>query len=123
FLPRSQIDIVTPKDLNGFVGNTYDFKIVKINDDRKNVVLSRRELIEQERSEKRARFMETVKIGSVVKGYVKNLTDFGAFIDLDDINDLINIIYITSGRLSNQNELLKTNQDLDVDVLDINNDK
>src|ERR1051325_3076712 len=71
FLPGSQIDIVPPKDLQKFVGNNYDFKIVKLNDDRKNVVLSRRELIEQERSEKRARFMETVKVGSVVKGYVK----------------------------------------------------
>src|SRR5450432_2364070 len=62
FLPGSQIDVVPPKDLQQFVGNTYDFKIVKVNDDRKNVVLSRRELIEQERSEKRQKFMETVKI-------------------------------------------------------------
>lgn len=57
FLPASQIDIVPPKDLQGFVGNTYDFKIVKINEDRKNVVLSRREIIEQERAEKRHRFL------------------------------------------------------------------
>ena len=63
FLPGSQIDVVPPKDLTQFVGNTYDFKIVKINDDRKNVVLSRRELIEQERAEKRARFMDATKIG------------------------------------------------------------
>src|SRR5881409_3004578 len=75
FLPGSQIDVVPPKDLQQFVGNTYDFKIVKINDDRKNVVLSRRELIEQERAEKRQRFMENVKIGSNVRGTVKNLTD------------------------------------------------
>src|SRR3984885_4803577 len=61
FLPASQIDIVPPKDLNGFVGNTYDFKIVKINDDRKNVVLSRRELIEQERAEKRSNFLVSTK--------------------------------------------------------------
>src|SRR5438445_12112497 len=89
FLPASQIDIVPPKDLQQFVGNTYDFKIVKINDDRKNVVLSRRELIEQERSEKRAKFMETVSIGSTVKGYVKNLTDFGALVDLDGLLGLM----------------------------------
>jgi small subunit ribosomal protein S1 len=87
FLPGSQIDIVPPKDLQQFVGNTYDFKIVKINDDRKNVVLSRRELIEQERAEKRQRFLETIKVGDRVKGYVKNLTDFGAFIDLDGWTD------------------------------------
>ena len=60
FLPASQIDIIPPKDLQQFVGNTYDFKIVKINDDRKNVVLSRREIIEQERSEKRQKFLEGV---------------------------------------------------------------
>src|SRR5215208_1247627 len=66
FLPASQIDIIPPKDLQQFVGNTYDFKIVKINDDRKNVVLSRRELIEQERAEKRARFMDATKIGDKV---------------------------------------------------------
>jgi small subunit ribosomal protein S1 len=66
FLPGSQIDVVPPKDLQQFVGNTYDFKIVKINDDRKNVVLSRRELIEAERSEKRQKFMDTIKIGATV---------------------------------------------------------
>ena len=83
FLPASQIDIVPPKDLQGFVGNTYDFKIVKINEDRKNVVLSRREIIEQERAEKRHRFLSNAKIGDKVAGTVKNITDFGAFIDLD----------------------------------------
>ena len=123
FLPGSQIDVVPPKDLNGFVGNTYDFKIVKINDDRKNVVLSRRELIEQERSEKRARFMETVAIGSVVKGYVKNLTDFGAFIDLDGMDGLLHITDMTWGRLGHPSELLKVGQELDVIVLDINKEK
>ena len=69
FLPASQIDIVPPKDLQQFVGNTYDFKIVKINDDRKNVVLSRRELIEQERSEKRQKFLEGVKVGDTCQGH------------------------------------------------------
>src|SRR4026208_2585548 len=73
FLPASQIDIVPPKNLNQFVGNTYDFKIVKINDDRRNVVLSRREIIEQERSEKRQKFLESVNVGNRVTGTVKNL--------------------------------------------------
>jgi small subunit ribosomal protein S1 len=123
FLPGSQIDIIPPKDLQQFVGNTYDFKIVKINDDRKNVVLSRRELIEQERSEKRQRFLETVKVGSVVKGYVKNLTDFGAFIDLDGMDGLLHITDMTWGRLGHPSELLKVGQELDVVVLDINREK
>jgi small subunit ribosomal protein S1 len=91
FLPASQIDVVPPKDLQQFVGNTYDFKIVKLNDDRKNVVLSRREVIEQERSEKRQKFMEGVNVGDRVTGTVKNLTDFGAFIDLDGMDGLLHI--------------------------------
>jgi small subunit ribosomal protein S1 len=123
FLPGSQIDVVPPKDLQQFVGNTYDFKIVKINDDRKNVVLSRRELIEQERSEKRQKFMETVNVGDVVKGIVKNLTDFGAFIDLNGMDGLLHITDMTWGRLGHPSELLKVGQELDVQVLDINKEK
>jgi len=123
FLPGSQIDIVPPKDLQQFVGNTYDFKIVKINDDRKNVVLSRRELIEAERASKRASFMETIKIGSTVKGVVKNLTDFGAFIDLDGMDGLLHITDMSWGRLGHPSEMVKVGQELDVLVLDINKEK
>jgi len=120
FLPGSQIDIVPPRDLQQFVGNTYDFKIVKINDERKNVVLSRREIIEQERAEKRSRFLETVQVGNTVKGTVKNLTDFGAFIDLDGMDGLLHITDMTWGRLTHPSELLKIGQEVDVVVLDIN---
>jgi small subunit ribosomal protein S1 len=123
FLPGSQIDITPPKDLNQFVGNTYDFKIVKINDDRKNVVLSRRELIEQERTEKRQRFLESVKVGDIVTGSVKNLTDFGAFIDLIGIDGLLHITDMTWGRLSHPGEMLKVGQEVTVKVLDINKEK
>src|SRR3954462_434073 len=123
FLPASQIDIIPPKDLQQFVGNTYDFKIVKINDDRKNVVLSRRELIEQERSEKRQKFLEGVNVGDRVNGTVKNLTDFGAFIDLDGMDGLLHITDRTWGRLGHPSELVKVGQELDVVVLDINKEK
>ena len=123
FLPGSQIDIVPPKDLQQFVGNTYDFKIVKINDERKNVVLSRREIIEQERAEKRMKFLEAVKVGDTVKGRVKNLTDFGPFIDLDGMDGLLHITDMTWGRLTHPSELLKIGQSLDVVVLDINKEK
>ncbi len=123
FLPGSQIDIVPPKDLQQFVGNTYDFKIVKINDDRKNVVLSRRELIEQERSDKRSRFLDTIAIGATVTGTVKNLTDFGAFIDLDGMDGLLHITDMTWGRLGHPSELLKVGQEVTVQVLDINKEK
>jgi len=123
FLPASQIDIVPPRDLQQFVGNTYDFKIVKINDDRRNVVLSRRELIEQERSEKRQKFMESVNVGDRVGGTVKNLTDFGAFIDLDGMDGLLHITDMTWGRLGHPSELVKVGQQLEVVVLDINKEK
>jgi small subunit ribosomal protein S1 len=123
FLPASQIDIVPPKDLQQFVGNTYDFKIVKINDDRRNVVLSRRELIEQERSEKRQKFMDGVKVGDRVTGTVKNLTDFGAFIDLDGMDGLLHITDMTWGRLGHPSELVRVGQQLEVQVLDINKEK
>src|SRR5436190_8168665 len=123
FLPGSQIDIVPPKDLTPFIGNTYDFKIVKLMEDRRNVVLSRREIIEAERSEKRAEFMASKKIGDTVKGVVKNITDFGAFVDLDGMDGLLHITDITWGRLNHPSEALKVGQELEVMVLDINKDK
>ena len=123
FLPASQIDIVPPKDLQQFVGNTYDFKIVKINEDRKNVVLSRREIIEQERSEKRQAFLGGVTIGDKIVGTVKNITDFGAFIDLDGIDGLLHVTDMSWARLSHPSELIKVGQQLTVQVLDINKDK
>src|SRR5215472_16928537 len=123
FLPASQIDVVPPKDLQQFVGNSYDFKIVKLNDDRKNVVLSRREVIEQERSEKRQKFLESVTVGDRVDGTVKNITDFGAFIDLDGMDGLLHVTDMTWGRLGHPSELLKVGQQLEVVVLDINKEK
>src|SRR5476649_2767633 len=120
FLPASQIDIIPPKDLQQFVGNTYDFKIVKINDDRKNVVLSRRELIEQERSEKRQKFLESVTVGDRVQGSVKNLTDFGAFIDLDGMDGLLHITDLTWGRISHPSEMLKQGEEIEVMIIEVN---
>src|SRR2546421_6806818 len=123
FLPASQIDIVPPKDLQQFVGNTYDFKIVKINDDRRNVVLSRRELIEQERSEKRQKFMDSVSVGDRVTGTVKNLTDFGAFIDLDGMDGLLHITDMSWGRISHPSEMLKQGEEVQVMIIEVNRDK
>jgi small subunit ribosomal protein S1 len=123
FLPASQIDIVPPKDLQQFVGNVYDFKIVKINEDRKNVVLSRREIIEQERSEKRQAFLGGVTIGDKITGTVKNITDFGAFIDLDGIDGLLHVTDMSWARLNHPAELIKVGQQLTVQVLDINKEK
>jgi small subunit ribosomal protein S1 len=123
FLPASQIDIIPPKDLQQFVGNIYDFKIVKINEDRKNVVLSRREIIEAERSEKRQAFLGGVNVGDKILGTVKNITDFGAFIDLDGIDGLLHVTDMSWARLNHPGEILKVGQQLEVQVLDINKEK
>ncbi len=123
FLPGSQVDISPPKDLSQYVGNTYEFRIVKINNDRKNVVLSRRELIEQERADKRASFLDNTKIGDRVRGAVKNLTDFGAFIDLDGMDGLLHITDMSWSRLTHPSEMLKVGDELEVIVLDINREK
>ena len=106
FLPGSQIDIIPPKDLNEYVGNVYEFKIVKVNDERKNIVLSRREVIEAERAELRQRFLETVKVGDKVAGAVKNITDFGAFVDLQGMDGLLHITDMSWGRINHPSEML-----------------
>src|SRR5271169_4046998 len=123
FLPASQIDVTTPKNLAGFVGNTYEFKVVKINQERQNIVLSRRELIEAERTGKRVKILGEMTPGDIRKGTVKNITDFGAFIDLNGIDGLLHITDMSWGRIGHPSELLKVGQDIDVVVLDINREK
>ena len=123
FLPASQIDVLTPKNLAQYVGNTYDFKVVKINQERQNIVLSRRELIEQERTERRQKLLSEMTPGDIRKGIVKNITDFGAFIDLNGIDGLLHITDMSWGRVGHPSEVLKVGQDIDVVVLDINREK
>jgi small subunit ribosomal protein S1 len=123
FLPASQIDIVPPKNLTVFVGNSYQFKVVKINQERQNIVLSRRELIEQERNERRSKLLSEMVPGDIRKGTVKNITDFGAFIDLNGLDGLLHITDMSWGRIGHPSELLKVGQEIDVVVLDINREK
>ncbi|MGN0828122.1 MAG: 30S ribosomal protein S1 [Akkermansia sp.] len=123
FLPGSQVDIIPPKDLNEFVGKIYEFKIVKVNDERKNIVLSRREVIEAERSEQRQRFLETVNIGDKVTGTVKNITDFGAFVDLSGMDGLLHITDMSWGRVNHPSEVLHIGQELTVLILDVDREK
>lgn len=123
FLPASQIDITPPKNLNVYVGNSYEFKVVKINQERQNIVLSRRELIEQERNEKRSKLLTEMMPGDIRKGTVKNITDFGAFIDLNGLDGLLHITDMSWGRIGHPSEILKVGQDIDVVVLDVNREK
>ena len=123
FLPGSQVDIIPPKDLNEYVGNIYEFKIVKVNDERKNIVLSRREVIEAERAERRQHFLQTVKVGDKVTGQVKNLTDFGAFIDLEGMDGLLHITDMSWGRINHPSEMLRIAQEVEVQILDVDREK
>ncbi len=123
FLPASQIDIVPPKNLAQFLGNSYEFKVVKINQERQNIVLSRRELIEQQRNDKRSKLLTEMTPGDIRKGTVKNITDFGAFIDLNGIDGLLHITDMSWGRIGHPSELLKIGQEIDVVVLDVNKEK
>jgi len=123
FLPSSQIDINPPKNLCEFLGQTLECRIVKLNEDRKNVVLSRRELIEEERNEKRAKLLSHLDKGAKVKGRVKNLTEFGAFVDLDGLDGLLHVTDMTWGRLGHPSELLQTGQEIEVLVLEIDKER
>ncbi len=123
FLPSSQVDITAPRNLSSYVGNTYRFKVVKINQERQNIVLSRRELIEQERNERRAKLLAEMMPGDIRKGTVKNITDFGAFIDLNGLDGLLHITDMSWGRISHPSEMLKVGQEIDVVVLEINREK
>ena len=123
FLPASQVDVIPPKNLQGYVGNTYRFKVVKLNQERQNIVLSRRELIEHERFERRSKLLTDLVPGDVIKGTVKNITDFGAFIDLNGLDGLLHITDMSWGRINHPSEMLKVGQELDVVVLDVNREK
>ena len=123
FLPGSQIDIIPPKDLSEYVGKVYEFKIVKINDERKNIVLSRREVIEAERAEQRQKFLESVTPGDTVTGVVKNITDFGVFVDLSGMDGLLHITDMSWGRLNHPSEMVAIGQSLEVQILEVNREK
>ncbi|UPA28421.1 MAG: 30S ribosomal protein S1 [Verrucomicrobiota bacterium] len=123
FLPGSQIDTQAPKNLDQYIGQTYDFKIVKINLDRKNIVVSRRELIEEERKEKRQKALSNIQVGKTCRGVVKNITDYGVFVDLDGLDGLLHITDMSWGRISHPSELVSPGEEIEVMVLEIDPDK
>lgn len=123
FLPGSQIDLNPIRDLDSFVGNTFEFKIIKFNKIRGNIVLSRRAILEKEKQVMRERTMEVLEEGSVLEGTVKNLTDYGAFIDLGGIDGLLHITDISWKRINHPNEVLKLGQAVQVRVLKFDKEK
>ncbi len=123
FLPGSQIDNKRIKSLDDFLGKTYDFKILKINIERKNVVVSRRELLEEERASRKSELLETIQEGSLRKGVVKNITDFGVFLDLNGIDGLLHITDMTWKRIRHPSEMVKIGDELEVVILSIDKEK
>lgn len=123
FLPGSQIDNKRIKNLDDYIGQTFEFKILKINIDRKNVVVSRRELMEAERISKKAELLESIQVGDVREGIVKNITDFGVFLDLDGIDGLLHITDMTWKRIKHPSEMVGLGQKLEVMILNVDKDK
>ncbi|CDZ81216.1 30S ribosomal protein S1 [Candidatus Rubidus massiliensis] len=123
FLPGSQIDNKRIKNLDEYIGKTYEFKILKINIERKNVVVSRRELLEAERISKKAELLEHIQVGDVREGIVKNITDFGVFLDLDGIDGLLHITDMTWKRIKHPSEMVQLGQKLEVMILSVDKDK
>ncbi len=124
FLPGSQVDVNPSRDLDIYITDVaQEFKIIKISDERRNIIVSRRELLETQMAEKRRGLLETLAKGQIVKGKVKNITDFGAFVDLDGMDGLLHITDMSWGRIKHPSEILKNGQELDVMVLDVDMDR
>lgn len=117
FLPGSQIDIKQVKNFDQFIGDVFPFRIIKLNKNRRNIVVSRRVVLEEERERLRKQILETLEVGQVRKGVVKNITDFGAFIDLGGLDGLLHITDIAWGRVGHPSEVLSIGQEVEVKVL------
>ncbi len=123
FLPGSQIDLRPVRNMDGYLGKTYKFKVIKFNKQRGNIVLSRRAILEQERESLRSQTLDQMQEGAVVKGIVKNITDYGAFIDLGGMDGLLHITDMSWGRVKHPSEILKVADEVDVKVLKFDNEK
>jgi len=123
FLPASQIDLQPVQNINDLIGKTFNFKVVKLNRKRRNIVLSRKAAIIEEREVKRQELIETLSEGQVVNGVVKNITDFGAFIDIGGIDGLIHITDLSWGRINHPSEVVSIGDEIKVKVLSFDKDK
>ena len=119
FLPGSQIALRRVPNIEELIGQTFEFKIIKLNKRRRNIVVSRRVILEQEREQKREQLVKELLVGQVRRGVVKNVTDFGAFIDLGGLDGLLHITDMSWGRVGHPSEIVQIGDELDVKVLDI----
>ena len=123
FLPGSQIDVKPIRDYDAFVGKTMEFKVVKINHEFKNVVVSHKALIEAELEEQKAKIIEQLEKGQVLEGTVKNITSYGVFIDLGGVDGLIHITDLSWGRVNHPEEVVELDQKLNIVILDFDESK
>jgi small subunit ribosomal protein S1 len=123
FLPGSQIDNKRIKNLDEYLDKTYEFKILKINTDRKNIVVSRRELLEEERMSKKVEMLENFHEGEIRHGIVKNITDFGVFLDVDGVDGLLHITDMTWKRIKHPSEMVQLGDELEVLILHVDKEK
>ncbi|MGW8256636.1 MAG: 30S ribosomal protein S1 [Thermoguttaceae bacterium] len=119
FLPASQVDIRRPSDIGDYIGRTIQCVVLKIDEARRNIVVSRRALIESERAEKKAQLLAELEIGQSRKGVVKNIAEFGAFVDLGGIDGLLHITDMSWGRITHPSEMLAIDQEIEVQILHI----
>ena len=122
FLPGSQVDLRPVKNLEKMLGLTLEFKIIKFNKRRGNIVLSRRVLLEEDRKVKRSETLKSLEVGAIMIGVVKNITDYGAFIDLGGIDGLLHITDMTYGRITHPSEMVEVGQEVEVKVLKFDED-
>jgi len=123
FLPASQVSIRRTGDIADYIGQELECKIIKIDKARRNIVVSRRRLIEERREEQKKKLLAEIKVGELRKGVVKNITDFGAFIDLGGIDGLLHITDMSWGRISHPSEMLKIDEEVEVMVLNVDREK
>lgn len=123
FLPASQVDTRRPGDVNEFLGKTIEAVVLKIDRERRNIVISRRKLIEADRAEAKSKLMAEIEVGQIREGTVKNIADFGAFIDLGGIDGLLHITDMSWDRVGHPSEILRTDQRVKVKVLSIDKEK
>src|SRR6266550_710622 len=123
FLPASQVDVRRPGDIGDFIGRVVQCEVLKIDEARRNIVVSRRSLIERERIEARKHLLEELKEGELRKGVVKNIADFGAFVDLGGIDGLLHITDMSWDRVAHPSEKVSIDQEIEVMILDIDYDK
>lgn len=123
FLPGSQVDIRRPGDIGDYIGRVIQAEVLKIDDTRRNIVISRRSLIERQREEDRTYLMQELEVGQVRKGIVKNIADFGAFVDLGGIDGLLHITDMAWERIGHPTEMVSIDQEIEVKVLHIDREK